>query len=518
MEREAHSSAIQKIFWTVLIVVTTALLACLIMKLRGKPVSKLTVGCPAYWGSLVPALQHTAYADALLSNQFEALVKEGEGGAILPGLARSWIINDNFTKFQFKLDTKRKFSNGKLLTAEVVKTAWEYGLSLPAQSSNSSLQDVLYLVEGFSSFRHNGNKLSGVKVISDDTLEIHFTKPFRTALSEFSTGRLSIFVLEGTHYFGTGPYIIDHVGESELNLIKNPLYEESVGFPEVTVKIVSPNKVRSAIESGEIDLYAFADRTNLESCQDSKVSCFIGMESAHSSVVPNGLNGRFFSNLHYRLALQYLIQTHLKPQDLPGNYKLNFEIDPQIYLKLQPGRLEQVEVQKLVEIGAKFVDDFIKATQHHPLYLVTSEMNNWVQRLLSSLGVKFDSRSGIVPTKDRIKMYYKTFEPDLLVMGTSISSGDPDGIFHVLAKDGAIHSPMLYRKEVSDLLDQGREILDVQKLDEHYKKVSRSVLKEVPFVHIGFIKGLFAYNPSRVRVVEGIKQREGNQFTLFEPN
>ncbi len=115
------------------------------------------------------------------------------------------------------------------------------------------------------------------------------------------------------------------------------------------------------------------------------------------------------------------------------------------------------------------------------------------------------------------KMFYKTFEPDILVGGSSIASGDPDGLFHSLAKDGAIHSPMFFREEVSNLLDEGRSILNLNDLDSHYQKVSIKFLEEVPYVHVGFVRGMHAYNRNRVRLVDSVKERESNQFTMFSP-
>jgi ABC-type transport system substrate-binding protein len=482
-----------------------------------KPLKVLKVGCPTYWGSLVPALQHTAYADALLSNQFESLVREGHGGAIVPALALSWKISSDFRTFTFKLDTQRQFSDGRKLSAQTVKEAWEFGLALPAQSANSSLQDVLYLIEGFENFKKRGS-LDGIRVLDDQTIEVQFVKAFRTALSEFATGRMSIFLPNDGNPLGTGPYVIKNQSEATISMEKNPYFNGDVGFERVEVKVVPPTDIHRALESGEIDVYAFADRAALQDCDSAEIECFSGLESGHSILIPNGLPGRLFSNSKYRLALQSLIHKKIEIQKLPSNYRRNLDIDPQVYLKLQPGRLPADEVDKILRSGEEFISEFVAATQSRPIYLVTSEMNNWVQVLLEGAGVKFDSKSGTIDTKERVRMYYKSFEPDLFVSGTSVASGDPDGLFHILAQNGAITSPVLFRKPVSDLLERGREITDISKLDGHYAKVSRAVLQEVPFVHIGFIRGLFAFNPKKVAVREGLRNRESNQFTLFQPN
>ncbi len=62
--------------------------------------STLKVGYPGYWGSLMPALQHTAYADVFLANQFEGLVREASGGIVESLLAKSWRVSPDFTKIE----------------------------------------------------------------------------------------------------------------------------------------------------------------------------------------------------------------------------------------------------------------------------------------------------------------------------------------------------------------------------------------------------------------------------------
>jgi ABC-type oligopeptide transport system substrate-binding subunit len=69
----------------------------------------LKVGFPVYWGNLIPSLQHTGYADALMSNQFEALVTSGDGGATRPLAAKSWTVSDDFKHLLSKLIPKKGF-------------------------------------------------------------------------------------------------------------------------------------------------------------------------------------------------------------------------------------------------------------------------------------------------------------------------------------------------------------------------------------------------------------------------
>lgn len=79
-------------------------------------------------------------------------------------------------------------------------------------------------------------------------------------------------------------------------------------------------------------------------------------------------------------------------------------------------------------------------------------------------------------------------------MTLSIVHGDPDGIYHALGQTGAIASKMTMRDSVTELLEQGRGIVEVEGLDTHYKKVTKAILREVPFVHLGFTRRFFIFN------------------------
>jgi ABC-type transport system substrate-binding protein len=476
----------------------------------------LKVGFPVYWGNLIPSLQHTGYADALMSNQFEALVTSGDGGATRPLAAKSWTVSDDFKTFTFKVDTEKRFSNGEKLTAGHFKRSWEYGLKLDPKSTNSSLQDVMYRVVGFESFKDTG-ALDGVTAIDDETLKIEFKEPFRMALNHLAGSRMSAFVKDGENYLGTGPYILVDKDKT-LYLTKNEYSNEEMGFDKIEITVVPPPEASAALSSGAVDMYTFAEFTNLHECfeENENIGCYSGSEAQHRSLMLNGMEGRFFNKKEYRLAVQALVAKALSSDKLPSYYKYNFSIDPQIYLPLQMGRLSDKSVNEIIAQGEQYIGEFIEATKLKPLYMITSEETNWIQDILKAEGVEFTENSGFISTQDRVKMYYKTYEPDILVMAFSVASGDPDGIYHALGENGSISSPIQFRKSVSDLLEKGRQILNLEKADLHYKEVAKESLKEVPFVHLGFTKAIVAYRKDRVKLQNKFKKRDDARLSVYE--
>lgn len=480
----------------------------------------LRVGYPSYCGSLIPPLQHTVYGAALIENQFEPLVRRGANGIIEPLAAKSWVISADYRVFTFKIDVERKYSDGSSLKAEDFKKAWENGLELEIKAANHSLRDVLYKVEGFANFGKT-KKLSGVKALSDDTLEVRFQTPFRIGLDHLSGKRLAVYKLVNGAFIGTGPFIMEENAESKrIKLTRNAFSTEKPAFGEIHVMSINQRDAQKHLSSGEIDVFAFAETANLTSCdQDSSpIACFSGQESSHRILDVNGLPRRFFSNSKYRMALQSLIAREIVLNSASDVYSTDFfRPDLQVYLPFQSGRLSEESLRQIIDEGAQFIDEMIHATNDRPVYYITAASTNRLQPALEKFGMKFTRNSGYVDLKKRYSMLYKTFEPDLIFGSITVVNSDPDGIYHALGKDGAIYSPITYRESVGKLLEEGRSFVDANKLDSHYRRVSEAVLRDVPFVHLGFLFGAVAYRSDRIAVSDTLRTRNDYRFNIYSP-
>lgn len=487
----------------------------------GQTMEVLKIGFPEHWGeNLSPSLQHTIYADAIMANEFEALVAIGPAGSIKPLAAVSWVTSPDKRVFSFKIDTTKKFSNGQPLTAQSFKDSWEYGLALPPKSANSSLQDILYKVVGYEDFQ-SSKKLSGLRVVDNETFQVEFKNPFRAALTNLAGSRMAAFVIEDGKMLGTGPYVIRENANDKLFLVANP-HRNDTYFKAVSVEVVKPDVTHDALESGKIDAYGMAEQADFKNCLDDSttIGCFAGNESRHIVLSLNSKPNRIFQKIEHRLALQALIYKTFLTNDLPESMKLKTVLDPQIFLPMQAGHIDNNEAMTIIAKGEPFIENFIKATAQHPIKFTAGTSDvllNWIKKGLSSHGVKFSETSGIISMKELAETYYKKHDTDVLLMTMSVASGDPDGIYHALGAHGSISSPMLYKKETSALLEEGRKILDLERIDAHYKKVTRAALAEVPFVHLGYLKTLMVYQKTKVQIDKTYKQREDSRFSSFRP-
>jgi hypothetical protein len=481
------------------------------------------VGIPGYWATLTPPLQHSLLGFGVMVNQFEPLVKRGRMGLMEPLAARSWEVAPARTKIRFHIDTSRRFSDSSPLCAEDFKRSWEDGLRLQPKSANSSLADGLGSLKGFSSWQQQGG-ISGVKAVGTDILELEFEKPVRIALEHLSGVRFSAYKMADGKPIGTGPYVITE-NDKVLTMAPNPHFAgERPALRSVKMVITPPKDALASLRAGDIDAFLFAETAEFPGCAEGKLEplrCAFGQEGTHLLVSLNGLPDRFFSDIQHRQAFQALLLRRLggAPEGLPEALRARgFSRDPQSFLKFQSGRLPEEEAQAIIRKGERHIARLLEDAARRPLRFYWSPDWAWLRDLLIQKGVKLSNDSREEPdAQKRTAMYYKTFEPDILPTWTSVYDGDPDGLYHMLGKNGAIFSPVVERKGVVAGMESGRQLTDIAKLAPHYEGVSRTILEEIPYVHLGYFYRGIAYNADRLRVNESLLNRNNHRLTVLEP-
>jgi len=482
-------------------------------------VRPLVVGIPNHWGTVIPPLQHSVTGAAVLDNQFEPLVRQGKNGLIEPFAASSWEVSPDHRVVRFKIDTTRRFSDGSHLRAADFKRSWEDGLRMAAKSDNSSVADALDHLKGFAGFSAKGT-IEGIRVLGDDSLELEFDRPQRLSIEHLAGMRYAAYKMANGGPIGTGPYVMAEKGQ-ELILTPNPFYAGNDARPvQAKIVVITPDTARAKLQSGEIDAALFAEKLDLPECINGttgKIRCVFGQEEDHLIVDVNGLSGSIFHKRENRLALQTLINLKLDELGLPGSLGTKYFVrDAQSFLSFQAGRLPEAEAIKLIHQGRKFIPGLRAASKKRPIYLVSNRDCQWLISLLRDEGIAIAGKSGRTEFSRILEMIYKTHEADLVLSTFSIYNGDPDGLYHVLGKNGAIHSPMEDRDGVQDLMEAGREILDQAKLSPHYQKTARAILNQVPYVHLGYNSGGVAYNTDRIKIDESLVNRHTYRVTIFE--
>ncbi len=474
---------------------------------------RVAFGSP--WKNVHPGLQHTLIGDLTLSNQFEALVGFNDNGAYIPLAAKEWIVSPDYKTLTFKIDRSKVFSDGIHLTAQHFKDSWESALKLDPKSSNSSAIDVLYKVEGFSDFAKSG-KLTGIRVINDETLEIKFETPFRMALEHLSGNRFSAFREVEGKFIGTGAYLIQEQGEDRLRLTPSAKYKDAAK-DDIDLSVVTSKESVQALLDGKIDVmaYAMGGTVSLDLNKHKNLSWLVGQDALHRAIYPNAQKGRLFEKKEFRQALQFLaVKFYGENPSALGNPNFT-SVDPQPYLPMQAGRLEETQVKQALAKGEQLVATLLEASKKTPVIVIETEEFS-LRPMLEASGIAISPKSRVVSKSELISIIYSGQEADLIPGSFGVASGDPDGLYHLLGRNGAITSPMLKNEAVANLLEEGRKIVDQEKIAPFYQKVSLAILDEAPMIHMGFNKAVAIYRNDLVKVSGRILRRNEGHLHIFE--
>lgn len=502
----------------ILLIVVGSILCCgMSSKNIDKPEHTI-MGVPGAWGEIVPHLQNNYYGSLLIHSAFDSLLGADKSGATIPSAAKDWKISEDYKTLTFYIDTSKKYSDGTNLKASDFKKAWEFGLRTNPNAYNSNVGDVFYQVEGIEGLGKKGH-VSGFVAESDDVLIIKFKNPFRKAVDELKGARFAVFKENNGQFIGTGKYKVQKNSKEELYLAPNPHHSGAKDRNPVLVKLVSYDDALKFIESGTINFYYSGGlNPRIGYRPDHQyIKSIYGQESVHNTSVLNGMKGRFFQDKNMRLAFQSLVYEVVKDRKVKLKEELGVTPSFQVYLSYQYGWLPDKQVDDLMTKGRAYYDEFRKKNSKSPLVYYYDSDWSWIKDELTKKGVQFSPQSkDMVKDKvDKLVTYYKTYEPDVMTLKASFASGDPDGLYHLLGKNGAIGSPMSYRERVSLGLEKGRKLFNPDQLNEAYTDVSELILEEVPFVHIGFMPSLCLYDSRKLNPIFEIIDRNENFIDGF---
>lgn len=183
---------------------------------------------------------------------YDGLVKLDRYLNIVPSLAEYWEISPDGKKYTFYLIRGIDFHRGGEVTAADVKFSLER--LLHKETESPYYRFFLPKVVGAQEFRDgDADEVEGFKVIDEHTFEIHWTKPFVSALYLLGMHFCKVLpreqvVDEGRNFFmnpsGTGPFSFEHwVRDTRLEVVgvrlqRNPYYFR--GMPYLDAVEFSP--------------------------------------------------------------------------------------------------------------------------------------------------------------------------------------------------------------------------------------------------------------------------------------
>ncbi|MEK3731143.1 MULTISPECIES: peptide ABC transporter substrate-binding protein [Paenibacillus] len=204
--------------------------------------------------TLDPGLSQDNTSNTIINAVFEGLVRKGEDGTELPGVAESWDISEDGLKYVFHLRQDAKWSNGDPVTANDFEYAWKRVLD-PNLTPASPYTYQLYYIKNAEAY--NGGDIKdasevGVKATDDYTLEVTLENPtpYFLSLMSFQTYFPVHSSIEGNPQWatkpdtliGNGPFKVSQMVKGQkIELVKNDQYwdTESIKLEKVEMSIVN---------------------------------------------------------------------------------------------------------------------------------------------------------------------------------------------------------------------------------------------------------------------------------------
>ena len=181
---------------------------------------------------------------------FDSLVKPGEDGEPVPGLAESWTYDDDTLTYTFNLRSDVKWHDGEAFTADDVKFTIEAIMNPDNGSENYP----------------NYIEIAEIEVISDTEIAFILSEPNYAFLDYMTMSILPEHLLAGedmweADYFknpiGTGPYKLESwdVGQA-IVMVKNEAYfAGAANIDTVIFKIVTDDNAKALqLKEGTLDL------------------------------------------------------------------------------------------------------------------------------------------------------------------------------------------------------------------------------------------------------------------------
>ncbi len=208
------------------------------------------------WSTNVGPLNPHDYGNNMMFAQalvYEPLVQYGEGGKILPYLAKSWTISPDQKIYTFQLREDVKFSDGTAFDANAVVK------NLDAVFANKERHSWLTLMQLIDSY----------KALDTYTVQINLKRPYKATLQELTFVRplrfLSPKAMDKEGKFvspvGTGPWILVESGKGEYDKFeRNEHYwGKKPILKNILVKVIPDVETRAlALETESVDIIATA--------------------------------------------------------------------------------------------------------------------------------------------------------------------------------------------------------------------------------------------------------------------
>lgn len=424
---------------------------------------------------------------------YDGLVRLDKNLSIVPCLAEYWEISPDGKKHTFYLRMGVKFHHGRELSAEDVKFSLER--ILDKKTNSPYYQFFLPRIVGAKEFREGKTKdVAGFKVIDKYSFEIHWTRPFVSALYLMSMHFCKILPRElvigqGRRFFlkpsGTGPFKFDYwLRTSQLDIVGVRLKRNEEYFggrPYLGAVEFCPLFTLDHFLNREIDSIPVLSEKlltpNVQIFQDGLLQpIFLGM-SCHipplnraivRKAILHSFNKREIARDIFDMKYVRKVMNNYIPSRLPGFFPRD---DEESY------DLEKAK-QMLQDAGFSTEEEFPPLTLliDLPRTEMKFKIYRSLRKQLNALGIKL--RLNYYRSLKEIKSYNR---PYLVFTGRVMSFPDPEDIIRPLFFSKSIFNIFSYvNPELDKLLQEAEIERSWTKRINLFHQIEKILISDVP--------------------------------------
>lgn len=459
---------------------------------------------------LDPSVNSTRDNETLLNQVNEGLVRLGQDGKIVPGVAKTWTVSADRKTYTFNLRENAKWSDGSIVTAHDFEYAWKRAL----EPNGSLTAAYLKWLAGSDAYQSGTGTLDevGVTAKNNHTLEVTLERPLpyfleTTALPTFFPLKKS-FVEQQQTAFGSsaestlynGPFKVTSVTPSVTTLEKNEFY-----WDRLNVQLQKANLYFfPGANTDAIDRYGMGllDRVhvrsdNLKRFKDHAELSRVERTSTSFLLLNN--KNTALQNKKIRQALSYVIdvnkigtkvmeQGHPAANTFvpPGITNENGEPFHTLTDDLINRQENQSKAKTLLEEGLKEI-----GLAEFPTLLLTIANSNLDFKIGRYLQAEWNEKLGIEVELKPIS-FNKTSENaqngtyDILLTVWAADFNDPLSHLELWQSDPVYYKSFYSNKTYDDLIQKAQTETDSQKRLQYLHQAEEILLQDMPIIPLSF--------------------------------
>ncbi|WP_416386121.1 ABC transporter substrate-binding protein [Alkalithermobacter thermoalcaliphilus] len=461
--------------------------------------------------TLDPAMAFDQESSRLFSNIHLGLLTQGQSTNIMPGIAKSWYVEEDNLTWVFNLRKGCKFHNGREVTAEDVKYSLERLLSPSLKSPNSWF--LLPICGAKEYMEGKTREVNGIKIIDRYRISIKLESSYSGFLLNLAQSCCVILAKEDVQrgiYTGCGPYKIESKENNKYILTSCKDYFGGIPYVDKIEVVYDDNNLVENIINDKYDFVILNNNISIDEFKGTKYESKIKTQDVMTTVFCGfnlKSNSIFAKNKQVRKAINYAVNKQRIIQNVMSNLASESKgVFPTTIVDDKALSGFKYDIRKAKEIlqreGIGKINEKLK---------IIIQKNNTNKKTNNEKTIEFiiDDLKEIgieceiiqVPKENYLKPE-SISKCDLFIMGWIADTGDPDNYLEPLFHPDNYTNFCGYDNyQVVELMKEAKKIINPEKRIDMYKKIQEIILDDAPWIFLYHPKTAYLHKDNVSNVV-----------------